>query len=181
MCSSLPSWASERRAKWNYKGDDRPDIATEPDHDQESVWDYPRPPKIDSVNQPVRVELANTSLAKTTKAVKILETSNPPSFYIPKKDVATDYLHESDYTSRCEWKGAAAYWDTEIDNLTVQKSAWSYPEPFPGYEDIANYISFYPQKVDCYVCGEHVKPQPEAGYGGWVTDNIVGPFSLPDN
>jgi len=86
-----------------------------------------------------------------------------------------DYLHKSNKTSRCEWKGMAVYWDLTINNNRIKNAAWSYPDPFDDYKDIKEYICFYPDKVECFVDKERVKPQPGKFYGGWITSEIVGP------
>ena len=171
----LPKWASEKRSQWEYRGQKRPPFAKEPSENEESVWDYPRPPALDPDDREVVVKLNDTVLARTTNAIRVLETASPPAFYLPPEDIKSEYLQQTEKTSRCEWKGEAVYWDIIIDEDRIINAAWSYPLPFDGYEKIAGHVSFYPDKVECYVDGQRVKPQPGEFYGGWITSEIVGP------
>jgi hypothetical protein len=51
-------------------------------------------------------------IADTTRAFRVLETSHPPTYYIPKEDVKMEHLSSSSAGgSSCEWKGRASYWD----------------------------------------------------------------------
>lgn len=142
---------------------------------KESVWDYPRPPRIAPDDRHVRVESAGVILADTRSAVRVLETSHPPVFYIDPKDVATDQLIPSSHATFCEFKGMAAYWDLRT-NQTIAHVAWSYPEPTGGFTAIEDWFAFYPSKVNCYVAGERVDPQTGGFYGGWITAEVTGPF-----
>lgn len=144
---------------------------------QESVWDYPRPPAIERVNRRIVVRFGNRVIADTRRAIKCMETSHPPSYYIPQEDVHLEFLSESNKTSVCEWKGGARYHHARVGEREELDAAWSYPTPRKGFEMIAGCVSFYPGKMDeCTVDGEKVRPQPGAFYGGWITDEIVGPF-----
>lgn len=170
-----PEWASKAQSQWEYRGQKRPSFAKEPGNDEESVWDYPRPPVLDPDDREVVVKMNDTILAKTQQAIRILETASPPTFYLPPEDVATRFLKKTDKTSRCEWKGTAVYWHVIFESQTIKHAAWTYPQPFEDFVEIAGYFSFYPGKVECFVDGEHVKPQPGGFYGGWITSEIVGP------
>lgn len=145
---------------------------------QESVWDYPRPPKIESfAGHRILVLFGDQVVADTRGAFKYLETSHPPSYYIPLKDVKQEFLARSSKTTVCEYKGAANYYHLRVGNRESLDAAWYYAKPKPGFEQIANYLAFYPQKVDeANVDGERVDSQAGRFYGGWVTSNIVGPF-----
>jgi uncharacterized protein (DUF427 family) len=143
---------------------------------QESVWDYPRPPRLEHSGQHIKVVYENQIIAETLRSVRILETSLAPSYYIPPKDVNFQYLDLRDRTTWCEWKGQAVYYDVHIGGHVAANAAWAYPEPTSPYEEIKDCLSFYPSRVECYVDGELAKPQPGGFYGGWVTSNIVGPF-----
>ncbi|MEM7436955.1 MAG: DUF427 domain-containing protein [Myxococcota bacterium] len=165
------------RAKWRFRGDDRPEFALAPGPGQESVWDYPRPPRIVADPREVRVLYNDVPIADTRNALRVLETASPPVFYLPPSDVDTDRLRRERGSSLCEWKGAAAYWSWVTDDgHALSNVAWSYPKPFPEFEAIRDYISFYPARVTCYVGSERVGPQPGGFYGGWVTSDVVGPF-----
>lgn len=177
----LPDWARSGRSKWEYHGQKRPKFAIEPKKGQESVWDYPRPPRLEADKREVLVIFSNTIIAQTTQAIRILETASPPSFYIPPTDLNINLLKKSTRTSRCEWKGQAVYWDVKVNDNVVKAGGWSYPDPFEEFIQIKNYLAFYPALVDCYVDGEHVKPQPGGFYGGWITQEIVGPVKGESN
>ncbi len=153
-------------------------VRIEPGPGQESVWDYPRPPKVEPVGAPVRVEFAGRTIANSERAQRVLETSSPPTIYIPPDDVEDDLLRPSDgRTTYCEWKGTASYLDVVVGDRIAARAAWTYPDPKPGFESLTGYISFYPGRVDaCYLGEERVAPQPGSYYGGWITSNIVGPF-----
>lgn len=144
---------------------------------QESVWDYPRPPSARVTPRHVVVELGGRVLADSRRAVRVCETSHPPVFYVPRADVATDLLQQGAVGSWCEWKGAATYWDAVVDGRRVAAVGWSYEQPTEGYEHLAGALAFYPARVDrATVDGEVVRPQPGEFYGGWITDEVVGPF-----
>ncbi len=156
---------------------DRPSDAVRPGPGQESVWDYPRPPRVEPTSKAVRVEFGGAVIAETTRALRVLETSSPPVYYIPPDDVRRDLLVATNKRTLCEWKGWAVYWTLQLGERTVPHAAWSYPEPWPGYESIRDHLAFYAGKMDaCTVAGERVTPQPGAFYGGWITSDIVGPF-----
>ena len=143
----------------------------------ESVWDYPRPPRVEASTRRVRVVLGDVTVADTTRAFRVLETSHPPGYYIPPEDVRSEYLRPSRRTSYCEFKGRANYYDLVIGEREVRDAAWYYPDPAPGYEAIRDHLAFYPGRVDaCFVDEEQVAAQEGDFYGGWLTADIVGPF-----
>ena len=144
---------------------------------QESVWDYPRPPHVEPTNKHLRVIFNGETIAETTRAYRVLETSHPPVYYIPPADVRMEYLSSTNRSTFCEFKGAAIYWTIRLDGRMSENFAWSYGQPAAGYEVIKNHLAFYPSKVDaCYVDDELVQPQEGDYYGGWITHDIVGPF-----
>lgn len=161
---------------WQYRGQERPPFAKEPRPGQESVWDYPRPPAIVVDQRRVEVRLGDLVIADSRQGYRILETASPPTFYIPPDSVHTELLEPCAGRSVCEWKGVARYWALKIPRRSSQPIGWSYPRPTPPFEGIASYFSFYPARVECFVDGERVSPQPGGFYGGWVTSEIVGPF-----
>ena len=142
----------------------------------ESVWDYPRPPRVEPDARVVRVELDGSMVAETTRALRVLETASPPTFYVPMADVVDGALVPVDGRSICEWKGVAQYYDLVADGSRSAKAAWSYPQLPHRYAELADHVAFYPGKVACYVGDERVRPQEGNFYGGWVTDEIVGPW-----
>ncbi|MFN3232897.1 MAG: DUF427 domain-containing protein [Alphaproteobacteria bacterium] len=164
-------WRSVRRKR---PGSDE---IIKPGPGQESVWDYPRPPRIDSVGKPLRVVHANQTIAETSNGLRVVETAGAPVYYFPPADIDMSLLVPSPGSSFCEWKGAARYWAVTIADQTIEQAGWSYPEPTQGFTAIRDYIGFYAQKMDgCYVGDERATPQPGGFYGGWVTSSIVGPI-----
>ncbi|MEM6329046.1 MAG: DUF427 domain-containing protein [Planctomycetota bacterium] len=144
---------------------------------QESVWDYPRPPRLEPVEAVVRVEFGGQTVIETTGAYRVLETSHPPNYYLPPADFQAGLLTPSQGGSWCEWKGRAVYFDVRCGGEVAQQAAWGYPQPTPSFAAIAGYVALYAGLMDaCYV-GEHrVTPQPGSFYGGWITPDVVGPF-----
>jgi uncharacterized protein (DUF427 family) len=147
----------------------------------ERVWDYPRPPMVVPCQRHVRVELAGALLADSDGALRVLETSHPPTIYVPPVDVLCELLTESEARPTfCEFKGRAIYYDLVVDGNRYPAVSWSYPEPAPGYEVLRHYFSFFPARVDsAWLDDELVQAQDSAFYGGWITSDLVGPFKGP--
>lgn len=148
-----------------------------PGEGQESVWDYPRPPRVEAVPERIRVEFNGVKIAESDRAYRVLETSHPPVYYIPQEDIRMEFLTQTARHTFCEFKGAASYWTIKVEGRTSAEAGWSYPKPSPGFEAIKDHIAFYASRVDtCYVGDERVTPQAGDFYGGWITAKIVGPF-----
>jgi uncharacterized protein (DUF427 family) len=144
---------------------------------KESVWDYPRPPRMEITNRWVRVIFQGEIIAESRRAKRVLETSHPPVYYFPPEDFRQDFLQPSPRRSFCEFKGAAHYWTLRVGDREVRDAAWSYPSPSQGFEAIRDHFAFYPSLMDaCYVDEEQVQPQEGDFYGGWITSDIEGPF-----
>ncbi len=143
---------------------------------QESVWDYPRPPRVEQSGRHVVVQLGDVVLADTRRAWRVMETSHAPSWYLPPDDIAMQHLRQAPGRSMCEWKGQADYLDVAVDEIVVPRVAWRYRNPVPAFAPIAGYIAFYPGAVECTVDGQAAVPQPGGFYGGWITPDVVGPF-----
>jgi uncharacterized protein (DUF427 family) len=161
---------------WKFNGNHRPSIAIEPGAGQESVWDYPRPPICVDDTRRVIVEHGGILIANTTRAVRVLETASPPTVYVPPTDINFEMLERSAGSSFCEWKGAATYWSLHLNGHNIKNVGWSYENPSPAFAAIKSYLSFYPAKLECTLDGETVRPQPGGFYGGWLTDEIIGPY-----
>ena len=144
---------------------------------QESVWDYPRPPRLERSPRSIEVFAGGRRIAATKAALRVLETSHPPVYYVPLADIEPGVLQPAARQTFCEFKGAASYYDLVVDSRIVRNAAWYYPSPTRGFEDMADHVAFYPGLVDrCVVDGEEVRAQPGDFYGGWITGDIVGPF-----
>lgn len=150
----------------------------QPGPGQESVWDYPRPPRIEDFSKPIQVIFNGITIADTGAAKRVLETSHPPVYYIPPSDVVVQYLNVvSGGSTWCEWKGAATYYNIIVNGQRADRAAWTYDNPTASFTAIKGYFAFYPTPMDaCFVDGEKIEPQAGTYYGGWVTSNIVGPF-----
>lgn len=144
----------------------------------ESVWEYPRPPAVEPCRRRVRVELGGLVLAESQRALRVLETSHPPTIYLPPEDVRHDLLAASDARRTwCEFKGAASYLDAVIGERRSRAVAWTYRQPSPGYEALRDHIAFYPGRVDsAWLDEERVRAQPGDFYGGWISSDLRGPF-----
>jgi uncharacterized protein (DUF427 family) len=147
----------------------------------ESVWDYPRPPALEACTRRVRVEVAEVVVAESAAALRVLETTHPPTIYIPAADVRGDLLEASGGRGfQCEFKGRATYLDVVVDGDRRPQAAWSYAAPLAGYEAITDHIAFYAGRVDgAWLDDELVMPQEGDVYGGWITRDLVGPFKGP--
>ncbi len=149
----------------------------EPGPGQESVWDYPRPPRLEPATRLIRVVFNGQVIAETCRAMRVLETSHPPVYYIPAEDIRTEFVEGSARSTYCEWKGRARYHSLKVGDRRSRDAAWSYPEPTAAFAAIRGYLAFYPSRVnECRIDGELVRSQPGDFYGGWITDDIVGPF-----
>jgi len=141
----------------------------------ESVWDYPRPPRVEPALLRARVELAGVTVANSVRALRVLETSQAPGIYFPAGDVS--HLERHVRRSLCEWKGRAVYFDVVVGERRAEAAAWSYPDPASPYAELRDHIAFYPQAVDaCWLGDERVEPNAGDFYGGWITSGIQGPF-----
>ncbi len=144
---------------------------------QESVWDYPRPPRIEPSDKLVEIFFNGHKVATSRHAKRVLETSHPPTYYIPPEDVNWEYLIDSDRQTVCEFKGVARYHTLVDGDHESPDAAWSYPAPMHAFESVRDHLAFYPSRVEaCFVNGERVVAQEGDFYGGWITKEIVGPF-----
>lgn len=152
----------------------RPDT---PAPGQESVWDYPRPPRVEPVQERITIRLGGELIADTRDAVRVLETSHPPVYYVPIADFIPGALVDASGSSFCEFKGAARYFDVRSGDVVRPGAAWNYPHPAPGYGALTDRVAVYAAQMDeCTVGDEVAVPQPGGFYGGWVTSAVVGPF-----
>jgi uncharacterized protein (DUF427 family) len=144
---------------------------------QESAWDYPRPPRVEPVTARLTVVLGGVTIADTTRAYRVLETSHPPNYYLPRDDILPGALERSAHGSFCEWKGRAHYFTVRSGSRVEPDAAWAYETPSPAFATITDHVAFYAGRMDaCTVDGEVVAPQPGGFYGGWITSTVVGPF-----
>lgn len=148
-----------------------------PELHQESVWDYPRPPRLETCHRRIRIVVDGIVIADSTQTKRLLETSHPPVYYIPPEDIRMDLMIENEHHSYCEWKGKASYYSIRLADRIIQNAAWCYHSPDARYDVIKHHLAFYPSRVDeCFVDDEKVEAQPGDFYGGWITSNIIGPF-----
>lgn len=149
----------------------------QPGPGQESVWDYPRPPRWEACSDEIRAVLGGQDIAASSQTKRVLETSHPPVYYIPPEDVRMELLVPTLRQTWCEWKGEACYFDVVLGDRRIESAAWAYPSPTPRVEAIRDHLAFYPHLMDaCFVGEEQVRAQAGGFYGGWITSNIVGPF-----
>lgn len=144
---------------------------------KESVWDYPRPPRVELVSAHILVEHKGVTVVSTNNAVRVLETSHPPTYYLPIVDFTAGILEPVSGHSYCEFKGSASYFDLVISGERISRGAWTYENPSKGFEALAGKVALYASRVDhCQVGDEVVIPQDGDFYGGWITSNLKGPF-----
>ena len=171
----IPGWARAARTGWRWNGQQRPPFAIEPGPGEESVWDYPRPPRMVPDPRRVVVKAGEVVVAETCAALRVLETASPPTWYLPPGDVRREGLVPCAGASHCEWKGVARYWTWRHGDTVAERAAWSYSDPLPAFEALRDHFGFYPGRFACFVEGERVTPQPGGFYAGWLTREIVGP------
>lgn len=142
----------------------------------ESVWDYPRPPRIEPSSRRIRVVVDGVVIADSTNALRVLETSHPPTWYIPRADVRTDLLTQTTHSSTCQWKGGATYWtlQTGVDAAPRANIAWSYDTPLPAVAAILDHLAFYPERADaCFIDNEQVNTEGGPHHGGWLSSDVT--------
>jgi uncharacterized protein (DUF427 family) len=171
-----PDGLRAARAAWVWRGQARPPFAEVPAPGQVSVWDFPRPPRLAPDAREVVIAWDGLPVARTTGAVCVLETSHPPTWYLPLADVVAGLLQPAPGGSFCEWKGPARYWHLAHGGRRLDRVAWSYPRPLPGAEVLADRVAFYAHHLQITVAGAPVRPQPGGFYGGWITPDLAGPF-----
>ena len=148
--------------------------------EQENVWDFPRPARLEANHRHLQVVFAGRVIAETRRGFRAIETSHPPSYYFPPEDVDRTVLMPASRRTLCEWKGGAVYHDLVVGTEMQADAAWSYPRPTPDFTAAAHHVAFYPGRVDaCFVDGERVVPQAGSFYGGWITSHVAGPFKGP--
>lgn len=174
--TDAPAWLKAARDQWTWTGQRRPPFAVAPCPGQVSVWDFPRPPRLAADAREVVVCWGRLELARTRRALCVLETAHPPTWYLPWADVDRRHLVEAGGGSFCEWKGPARYWTVADGARRLERVAWSYPSPLGGAEPLADRVAFYATPLTCTVDGAPVQPQPGGFYGGWITPELVGPF-----
>jgi len=162
----------QARRKWRYTGVARPAFAASPAQGQISVWDFPRPPRIESVDKTLLVRADGQEIACTNEGVRVLETAGAPTYYFPPDAVCADALSYGDEASLCEWKGEAQV----IHVGAVENAGWRYLRMFPEFADLYLWPSFYPGMLECFVDGEPAAAQAGGYYGGWVTRDLCGPI-----
>jgi uncharacterized protein (DUF427 family) len=144
---------------------------------RESVWEYPRPPRLERSKRRIRVYFDGELIADSSRTLRVLETSHPPTYYIPKEDINQERLRGHPKRTLCEFKGQAKYYTLESEGKSAEAAAWEYPEPPERYRELTGHIAFYAGAVDeCYVDDEQVDAQAGSFYGGWITSDIEGPF-----
>lgn len=155
----------------------KPPQLIKPGAGQESVWDYPRPPRLEPVEKRLQVLFNGLAIADTRRGWRVLETSHPPVYYLPPADINMALLKDAGGGSWCEWKGQASYYDVVAGDKIARRAAWTYRQPSIGFGEIRDHLAFYAWAMEaCLVDGEKVRPQPGQFYGGWITADIVGPF-----
>ena len=161
-------------ALWRWTGTERPPFAHVPLDWQESVWDYPRPPALIADMREIVARVAGVEVVRTCRALRLIETASPPTFYLPMSDGTRDAFVAASGASHCEWKGMARYWTMSAGAVRLDRQAWSYDAPLAPFE--RDHIALYATQPACCVDNERVRPQDGGFYGGWATNDVVGPW-----
>ena len=170
---ALTPAVANARAKWQFRGVERPEFALTASSDEESVWDYPRPPRMAEVTERLKVLNGELLIAQTERGIRVMETAGAPTYYFPPGDVCREHLTmQAPAQFSCEWKGSAMGFSV----AGVRDAAWAYTSTYPEFASIRGWFAFFPAQLDCYVGAERVNPQPGGYYGGWVTRNLRGPI-----
>jgi uncharacterized protein (DUF427 family) len=141
------------------------------------VWDYPRPPALRESSEELVVRFADREVARTSRSWQVLETSHPPTYYLPSDSFAEGVLVPAGGSTWCEWKGRAEYFDLVVGEQVAPRAAWHYPDPVPAFAALRGHLAVMAALVDgCFVDGERVTPQEGGFYGGWITSKVTGPF-----
>lgn len=166
---------AKEAARW--KQSVKPPFVQTPESGQRSVWDFPRPPAVERVLDRVTIEFGGQTVVSTDRCLRVCETASPPTYYVPRADIAVDVLTPGQGLSMCEWKGRARYFDLVVDGRRSEQAAWDYPSVSAEYAVLADHVAFYASRVDrCTVAGEVVRPQAGHFYAGWITSDLAGPF-----
>ncbi len=143
----------------------------------ESVWDFPRPPRVERVDWRIRVVHGGETIVDAPGALRVLETSQAPAYYVAFEHVADVFLRPSEHRTFCEWKGVATYADVVVGDSIAVRATWSYPDPTTAFAELLGHRAFYAQALDeCWVDDERVESNDGDFYGGWITANVTGPF-----
>ncbi|MFP6836088.1 MAG: DUF427 domain-containing protein [Pseudomonadales bacterium] len=164
------------RGKWRYRGGERPAFAEACSPGEESVWDFPRPPRLERVAELLLAGRGELVVATTRHGVRILETAGAPTYYFPREDVKASLLLDLDERSSCEWKGLATNFCLRGETHDTRMAGWRYDTTFPEFESIRGWFAFHPGVLTCFIGDEQVRPQPGGYYGGWVTKHLKGPI-----
>ncbi len=161
---------------WRWTGADRPPFAETPTAGRNSVWDYPRPPALVHDTREIVVRVGGVEIVRTTGALRMLETASPPTYYLPFSDAVAGAFVPAGGSSHCEWKGVARYWTVVAGGVRLERAAWSYEAPLAPFDGLKGFLSLYASPAECFVDGERARPQDSGFYGGWVTDELAGPW-----
>ncbi|PVZ93718.1 hypothetical protein DDQ50_07930 [Amnibacterium flavum] len=174
MAATHPAFSPIAHPEWMRSRHPQPDPVRP---GQESVWDYPRPPRVEASSEGIEITLGGQVVARTNRALRVLETSHPPVYYVPADDFVPGSLRPAPGASWCEYKGEAGYLDVVAGDTVAAGAGWTYPDPSRGFEQLRGMIAVYPGRMGrVTVAGETVRPQAGGFYGGWITDRVVGPF-----
>jgi uncharacterized protein (DUF427 family) len=114
---------------------------------------------INPAGRHIEVSVAGQKLASSDRALRLDETGYPPRYYIPREDVRTELLRPTASTTTCPFKGQASYWSARVGDEVYEDLVWSYETPIPGAEQIAGFMSFYPNRVELTI-SDYRQPDP---------------------
>jgi uncharacterized protein (DUF427 family) len=106
------------------------------------------PISIEQHGKRVRVNFNGRTVADTTRALALRETTYPAVFYIPREDADMTAFERTSHSTHCPYKGDASYYSIRVGDKLAENAIWTYEQPFPAVADISGHLAFYPNRVD---------------------------------
>lgn len=107
--------------------------------------------ELEPVDALVTVRLADTELARSRRAVRLLEFNQghamPPVIYLPREDVPVERWSKSGLTTGCPIKGRCEYWSIDAGEQRLANVAWSYTEVTASAKSIKDWVAFDKERV----------------------------------
>ncbi len=134
--------------------------------ENQEVFEHPHDPfvHIDALpsSRLVTVRHDDVVLGESREAIFLWETGLPPRYYLPRRDIDFDLLTSTTTESICPYKGFATdYWSV-TGKSSLTDIAWSYPEPFFPYRNIAGGVAFLHEELDISIDGaQQTRPVPK--------------------
>jgi uncharacterized protein (DUF427 family) len=96
----------------------------------------------------VRVTVAGTIVAESTRALRLEEKGYPPVYYLPRHDADMSLLVRTTHYTYCPYKDDCTYYSIPIGGARSEYAVWTYEKPYEGVAVIEEHLAFYPSRVD---------------------------------